>query len=106
VIHKYTNGVGWAASGLAGVGAAIGSAASGIETTIINGLATAAIGAMTMVVGRLLWDGIGVLTAKWKPKPVECPIGLERCPMSAAALARASSHDLAAEARATKPEKD
>ena len=102
-MHRHTNIVGWAASGLAGVGAAVSSATQGLETTLINGVVTAAIGACTMVVGRLLWDLVGRITARWKPQPIDCPAA-ETCPYLHPP--RASSHDLSADARITKPEKD
>ena len=114
-MNRLTSNVGWAASGTAGlavfsshvVRALEQSLASGALGAAVNGVLGLFFGALTMVVGRALWEVTGRVLMRWgiKPRPVECPIGLAHCPLSAAAQARASSHDLSSY-RDTKPEKD
>ena len=100
-MHRYTNGAGWIASGLAGVGAA-----SQFAPGLTNALLTLAAGVLTGALTRVAFDVTGTFTARigLRPRPVTCPLGYARCPVSPAALARASSPDLSSVDRSTKPD--
>ena len=100
-MHRYTNGAGWIASGLAGVGAA-----SQFAPGPTNALLTLAAGVLTGALTRVAFDVTGTFTARigLRPRPVTCPLGYARCPVSPAALARASSPDLSTLDRSTKPD--
>ena len=100
-MHRYTNGAGWIASGLAGVGAA-----SQFAPGPTNALLTLAAGLLTGALTRVAFDVSGTFTARigLRPRPVTCPLGYARCPVSPAALARASSPDLSSVDRSTKPD--
>ena len=104
-MHRYTNGAGWIASGLAGVGASVG-AASQFAPGLTNALLTLAAGVLTGALTRVAFDVTGTFTARigLRPRPVTCPLGYARCPVSPAALARASSPDLSSVDRSTKPD--
>ena len=101
-MHRYTNGAGWIASGLAGLGASVGTAAQGAGFSIVGALVTVTVGVLTGVATRVAFDLAGRIGLR--PKPVDCPIGYAHCPLSPEAKARASAHDLGEAARATTPD--
>ena len=108
MLHRHTSSAGWVASAGGAIAAQVVPTAAqwGAMLDVLVRLLLAGAG---IAVGRLVWEVADrVVLRLWKkPKPahIDCPIGYEKCPISPAARARASSPDLSAY-RDTKPERE
>jgi len=90
-MYRHTNVAGWVASAGAGALTAASSPVGG--SSLGAAILTVVLGGVGVVLGRVLWDITGWITARLRlrPQPVDCPLAAS-CPMINPPRER--SHDL------------